>query len=333
MKKTFVFVLFLLMVTILSAAEIAVLTEINRPGMIRVDKDQIFITEDASIFIYSLDGKFQKKFGQKGEGPMEFMVTPDSGGLQIEILPDAVMATSIGKVSFFKRDGEFIRVIKAPRGVAFYRPLGDRFAGLGFAMDNSVLMATMNIYDGKLEKVMEMYRQKNPYQQGQKMNPFLTPPMPYTWKDTIVVDTRTGPILVFNGKGEKTAVIDHPFKPIELTAQHKEQVMDFYRTNPAIKDNFERIKNMIECPGTFPNIQQTTVVDGKIYAQTYRRDQGKAEFFIFDFSGKLLKHIFLPLADMNLLQPAPYHICNDVLYQVKEDLEKEQWTLCSTKIE
>jgi hypothetical protein len=157
--------------------------------------------------------------------------------------------------------------------------------------------------------------------------------LPSTWKDNIVVDTRTGPILVFNGKGEKTAVIDHPFKPFKLTAHHKEQVMDFYRTNPAIKNNFERIKNLIEFPEAFPNIQATTVADDKIFAQTFRRKEGKAEFFIFDFSGKLLKHLYLPLADLNLLQPAPYHIHNDVLYQLVEDLEKERWALHTTKIE
>jgi hypothetical protein len=74
------------------------------------------------------------------------------------------------------------------------------------------------------------------------------------------------------------------------------------------------------------------VVNEKIYARTYRRKDGKAEFFIFDFSGKLLKHLYLPLADMNLLKTAPFHICNDVLYQVIENMEKEHWVLHSTKI-
>lgn len=332
MKKSYVLVLLLLTASLMYAVEIGPLAELNRPEMMRVDKDQIYITEGASIFIYSLDGKLLKKFGKKGEGPMEFMVNPMAGGLQICVLPDALMAVSIGKVSFFKRNGEFIRVVKAPRGVASYRPLGDRFAGLGFAMDNGVIMAVINIYDQKLEQVKELDRRKNPYQQGQKMNPFLTPPLPYTWKDTLVVDTRTGPILVFNREGEKTAVIDHPFKPFKLTDDHKKGVMDFYRTDPRIKNNFERIKNLIEFPPAFPNIQETTVANGKIYAQTFRRKENKAEFFIFDVSGKLLKHIYLPLVDLNLMKPAPYHIYNDVLHQAVEDMENNRWVLHRTAV-
>ncbi len=159
------------------------------------------------------------------------------------------------------------------------------------------------------------------------MNPFLTPPFIYTMDNKIIVDLRNAPILVFTHTGEKYSTIDYKYEKIKLESTHKKQVLNFYRTNPQIKHNWERIKNLIEFPNTFPDIQQCTVKDGKIYVQTYRKKENQAEFFIFDLKGKLLRKLFLPLADMNILKTYPYTIKNNMLYQLIEDEEKEVWTL------
>jgi hypothetical protein len=336
MKKFNLFLLvFLLLGCFVFGEKIVTLTDINAPERIVVDKDRIFIAEMTSIFIYSLDGKLQQKFGKRGEGPTEFIASPNTGGLQIDILPDMIMATSVGKVSFFKRNGEFIRVIKAPRGVASYKPLndrGDRFVGMGFAADESVLYATINLYDGQLQKEKEIHRQVNPYQPRKKMNPFLTPPLPYVDKGTIVVDTRLGTFLVFNDKGESLATIKPTFEKIKLTKDYQDKVWNYYSTNPRVKHNFHRIKNIIQMPENLPDVKMCSVDDQKIYALTYRRKNDQAEFYVFDFNGKRLKHLFVTFAYRNLLKPFPYTIHKDVLYYIAEDIEKEQWTLYRTEI-
>ena len=52
------------------AAKIVPLQELRKPETIAVDCSQIYITESASIYIYSLkDFRLIKKFGQAGEGP------------------------------------------------------------------------------------------------------------------------------------------------------------------------------------------------------------------------------------------------------------------------
>lgn len=333
MRALKLFFLVMVLTNFVYAAKVARLSEINAPETITVDKNQFFITEEASIYIYSLDNfKVRKKFGKRGEGPQEFLVSPDAGGLQINVQPDYILASSIGKISYFTRNGDFIKEIKAPRAFAMYQPLGKGFAGTGFARDSGIVYATINLYDSQLNKIKEIHRHKNPYQVGQKMNPFLTPPFIYTMDNKIIVDPRNGPILVFNHTGEKYSTIDYKYEKIKLESTHKKQILDFYRTNPKIKQNWERIKNLIEFPNTFPDIQQCTVKDGKIYAQTYRKKENQAEFFIFDLKGKRIKKLFLPLTDMNILKTYPYTIQNNMLYQLIEDEEAEVWELHRNEI-
>jgi hypothetical protein len=42
-------------------------------------------------------------------------------------------------------------------------------------------------------------------------------------------------------------------------------------------------------------------VDGKVYVFTYKRDEGKSEYFIFEAKGKFLKQSIIPYA----LNPPP----------------------------
>jgi hypothetical protein len=335
MKKFILVVVCVLFASLVFGAKIVTLTDINAPERIAVDKDRIFIAELTEIFVYSKDGKLLKKFGKKGEGPSEFIATRNTGGLKIDLLPDMIMATSIGKVSFFSKDGEFVRMIKAPRGVAEYRPLGakgERFCGMGFAMGEGALFAAINLYDGQLQKVKEIHRQKNPFQPGKSMNPFLTPPIPYVDNGTIVVDTRLGNFLIFNDKGEKLTDVQPEWEKIKLSKDYQDKVWDYYQNNPRVKANFAYLKKLIVMPDYLPNVKMCSVDDQKIYALTYLRKDGKAEFFVFDFKGKLVKHTYVDFAFRNFIKPYPYTIHNGVLYYIAEDIEKEEWSLYSVEI-
>ncbi len=333
MKKCIFVLLVMIFIGVGLLAETFVLPELLNPETITVDKDQIFITEGVSIYIYKYSGtdfRLQKKFGKKGEGPEEFLASPQTGGLRLDVQPNYILINSIGKVSYFTRDGEFQKVIKGRAGLAVYRPLGNQFAGLGFARKDNLTYMTVNIYNSQLEKIKEIYRQRGFYQMGRKMNPLLKPPDVFTTgTDRIIVNTRIdGTILVFNGEGEKHCAITHDYNEFKLTDEHKKEILHFYQTDPRIKDNWNYIKDKIEFPAAFPEVQTCTVDNNKIYAQTHRRKENKAQFFIFDLDkGKLLKKIFLPFADKNLLETYPYTVNNDVFYQLIENSDKEKWEL------
>lgn len=77
MRKITLLLLVTFMSSLILAARIIPLQEILKPVTINLDKDQVYITEGASIYIYSsIDFKFIKKFGQAGEGPREFKLIP-----------------------------------------------------------------------------------------------------------------------------------------------------------------------------------------------------------------------------------------------------------------
>ena len=85
------------------ASESILLPDLFRPELIRVDQNQIYITEGPQVYIYSLDSfKLKGKFGAKGEGPQEF----NTGGmvfgwLWLSIQTDQIFVHSMGKISYY----------------------------------------------------------------------------------------------------------------------------------------------------------------------------------------------------------------------------------------
>ena len=89
----------------------ATLLELKRPFLINANEDHLYITDGPNVFIHSLiDYRLVKQFGKAGEGPEEFRVDPHrSGGSVVTFLQsDNIVVNSIGKVSFFSTDGEYI---------------------------------------------------------------------------------------------------------------------------------------------------------------------------------------------------------------------------------
>jgi hypothetical protein len=81
------------------------------------------------------DFALKRKFGKPGQGPQEFAPTPGStGSLTIYPQTDSIVINSPGKVSFYTKDGKFIKEMKFSAGLmgGFYQPIGSQFAGMSF---------------------------------------------------------------------------------------------------------------------------------------------------------------------------------------------------------
>jgi len=148
--------------------KVSVLPDIMKPHLIAVDNDQLYISEDTTVYIYSLkDYKLKCKFGKQGEGPEEFnryaIVIPQQ---------DSLVINSRGKVSYFSKDGKYIKEIKNKAGVigGGFIPLGKNFAGQGFAREENKIYHTFNIYDSQLLKTKEIFR-RDLDRRPQKINP------------------------------------------------------------------------------------------------------------------------------------------------------------------
>jgi hypothetical protein len=310
-------------------ANVVTLPELLKPNTIQLDDNQIYITEEASIYIYSLDTfKQVKKFGKVGEGPQEFRILPQLP-LIINVSTDRIIVNSLGKVSRFTKKGEFISEEKVKAGFVFnLLPLGKYLAGQGVSQENNVRYRTINIYDRELNKLTEVCRAEDNFQgpgQGFKVvnTAFVHQIM---GKRLLIARSRDFIINVYDWNGKELSPITMDYKLVKLKQKDREDIEEFINTDPSIKQ-FSELLKPIHYPNEFPAILTMFSTDEKLYVMTWRRENQQNEFFIFDQDGKLLKKSFIPLAYRNAILPAPFAIKNNKLYQLKENEDTEEWEL------
>lgn len=338
MKKIIYLLLLLLVLASLCRAEKAArFPELQKPGAIIVDKDQVFINDGAVIYIYSLPGfKLQKKFGTRGEGPGEFRTHPNihRGGVGINVLPDYILVSSIGKVTFFTRSGDYKNETNARSILGQFTPLGGKFAGTGVSQDSSGDYFTVNIYNAGFEKEKEVFREKG-IGKGKKLNAaaLLKFPQMYVWDNKIFVNEDKGIIHVFDASGRKITAIDLGKERVKLTPERRKRYDDFYQTDNRFKNRYEDLKQIAEYPEYFPAIRNYIVADRRIYVVTYKEKNESRELIILDTEGKLLQKTFIPLKEMNVLELYPYTINKGILYQLFENPDTEEWELHTLYLE
>ena len=154
------------------AKEVVVLKELTYPYNLQISENEIFISEEAQIYIYSLnDFRLIRKIGRKGEGPGEF-ITHKVKPIQFDIHPECIYVESQVKVSIFDRKGQYKKAIKLP----FYNAAGlypaalnnGYFVGYQYADEvipknrrikndfygsGTKVFVTINIYNSKFKKI------------------------------------------------------------------------------------------------------------------------------------------------------------------------------------
>lgn len=305
-----------------------VLEDLMNPLSVEIDNSQIYFTEGENIYIYSLnDLTLLKKFGKAGSGPQEFLVQPQVP-LLLSVSRDYLIVNSQGKVSFWKKDGTYIRENKVQVGVfsGFFRPLSDGYVGLRIIIEDGIMYFGADYYDKDFKKIRLLFKQKHFFQQGKKMNPVGRIPFFSTWKGKAYIEDEHGVIHIFDKTGKEYPPVSHNFKPLKINSDHKKRILDFFKNDPGIKQLWNFFKDNLEFPKNFANIQNSIVVDDKIYMQTYRRDNGNVEFIIYNIDGKYIGTRMVPLKEMNIIRLYPYMISKGKFYQIFEN-EDEDWEL------
>jgi hypothetical protein len=333
MKKILITILLIILINPLIAKKIIPFPELLKPETISIDENQIYITEGASIYIYSLkDFKFKKKFGKEGSGPQEFKM-PQSGLLTIDVQTNDIIVNSLAKISYFSKDGKFKKEIKNNIGITIMlQVLGNGFAGIGFPGDNKMIYRSLNLYDSNLNKSKEICKMKHDFQLG-KGTRVLPTPYPFvsynnklyiTWENDFI-------IKVYNNKGEKLFSIKQNYDKLNVKKEHKKGITHWYKTDIRTARYFEFLKPLI-FPAYFPAIRYIYINENKIYVLTYKQKDNQSEFYIFNLKGKLIKKKFLPLIEKNAIETYPYVINKGKLYQLVDNEDKEEWELLITKI-
>ncbi|MFC2155085.1 hypothetical protein ACFLRB_01160 [Acidobacteriota bacterium] len=278
MKKCFIFFIILAAgFSFVSHAEKkAVLEEIKKPRNIAIDDSQFYITEDATVFIYSLaDFKLKKKFGSKGQGPREFETLPHIP-IGIDASTDKLIVGSIRKISYFTKEGDFINEVRAVNQALKLRLFEDKFLGWSQAREKGVLFNTICLFDAKLTKLKELYRVKDSYQGPGKGYRVLHKVFAYqAYGNKIFLpgeDDAT--IVVLDSQLKKQFSIPLDQERIKVNREFKRRLTHYFKTSRESKTIYETLLKPLIFPDHFPVIADFFVDSDIVYVMTWKRVGG-----------------------------------------------------------
>jgi hypothetical protein len=321
------------------AQKVIPLKELRKPETITVDDKHFYIVEMESIYIYSLkDLKLLKKFGKAGEGPQEFKIS-DASGVRIFVHPEYILVKSLGRVSYFTLDGEYIKEKINVEAGMWVQPLGNRFVGQGRVKENDTVYLTIHFFDSNLKRGKEIFRIKHWFD-GKKIDPILHGrfrlvrrgnPIFYVHDNRIFVEGgEDGDVHVFDYNGKKLFHTHYEYEKRKVTEKDKKDVLAFFKL---IQSSLLRHEHRFVYPDYFPLLRFFNVADGKVYVLPYKKKNGKFEFHIFDRDGKFKKNAQVPLVDENVFEFYPYTIHGGKMFQVVDNFDTEVWELHITEIE
>lgn len=328
--KIYMFTVLVLLVPLVLSAEIVQLPGLVRPIDLIVNNDQLLIAGFPDIYVYSLkDYKLITHFGKSGEGPQEFL-----NYVKLQFHPVDIVISSKMKVSFFDKNGKFIKEIRPKSSTATvdeFKPLADKFIVYGQVAEGNTLFFTMDIFDAALQKTKEITRWESVHQLGKGFDPV---DIDMKGAEFQIYDNKTfllfreaGIIQGFDSEGNKLFTTDYKFERIPITAEIRNEFHEFLKTAPRYKDVYEMIKNEIKFNDYFQAVQKIVVADNKIYALTFKKEGDKREFAIFDINGKFIKKAMVPFRNADPRKPYPFDIHDGKLYQLIENDDNSEYDL------
>jgi len=309
--------------------KIVPLPELAKPDSIHLDDQQFYVVETTSIYIYNLEHvKLVKKFGKEGEGPGEFKILPFLP-LFVNITDKYIVVNSFGKVSHFDKKGKLVREEKAKGGYIFYiMPLGQYLVGQGGIQENNNRFRTVNIYDKQLNKIKEVCRVIDDFKGPGRGYDVLEKRFRHqTLGERLYVSKERDFIInIYNIEGKMVSSIKLEYDLVALTQKDRENITGYLQNSNRTKAFFPLFKPL-RFSSHFPAIMNLYTANEKIYVMTWKRKEQKTEFFIFDKKGQLIKKTFISLAFQNPIEPSPFTIRNDQIYQLVENEETDEWEL------
>lgn len=338
MKRGIIFMtLLIIMFSVVSfGKKLATLPGHARPYGLVMDNTQFYVCDRAEVSIYSRkDFKLKTKFGKEGEGPQEFKLPANKEGVFVFPQSDYLLISSMGKASFYSKEGKFIKEVRADSLLipGLFQPIGSKFAGLNLTQGDGRSMAfAINLYDAKFKKIKEIYKQ-NFIQQGSMTFPMVSPIFFTAGNKIIASGGNEFALNIFDADGNKVSTITRPYERLKVTEDYKKGVHHYFKTDPNTKQIYEAIfKKMLKFRDHFPAVQFFFVDNGKIYIQTYMKKDDKYELFIYDLKGKFLKRLFLPVKFQGAIRPNPYTFKDNTFYQLIENEDEEEWELHAIEI-
>jgi len=339
----FIFILFLLLLSgELFSREVVPLPGLGKPDSLTIDGREFYITDQGTIFVYSLeDFTLKRKFGKPGEGPGEFKILPfDRICLRIAIQGDTILVNSVSRLSFFTKEGDFIKHMFSQRPIQYLKPLGDKMVGYHRWTEDDVMYIGVYLYDpGSLKREKELFKKEYYVQVQRAYDPTIfamvmkngarRATIYYPYGDKLFMEGNNDEILVFDNTGEQLYTIPPVYEKIRVPETFKKEVMAYLKQR--FVTTYPRLKRNVRFRDYFP-IRSFLVADDKIYVLTFKNIEGKSEFYVLDLQGTFLEKKMVPFAESEFLCEYPYTISNGALYQLNENPDAEEWELRITNL-
>ena len=299
------------------------------PTCIKVDSGKIFIMEEESICVFSLDDfSLLFKFGRRGEGPGEFKSPP-----YVIPRPTHLFVLDTNKALLVSLAGELIEELKIPfyYNYGFFPLLsvGENYVGFPLErIEGQGFGHIGRLYDKAFQSIKDIYGYvpsmvpppPPPPRPGETSRTF--PKQDYEaipdyvdlaeHKDNFfIADTRKGFfITVFNSQGNVLYEIDREYNKIKVPKIYR----DTYMKELHEQSNWERLNNRYNFvfKDFFPAFFAFKIDNQKIYALTYAQKDSLYEVIQMDLKGNFLNKSFIfPFKPFGRLNETFFLISND----------------------
>ncbi len=323
----------------LNAEKVASFEEIAKPENFVFGNGYIYILENTTIFIYDQKTyKYIGKFGKEGEGPKEIKKNRFGGPLGVTPYKGNVIISSMAKVSFFTKDGKFIREQRVSASDNFF-PFGDNYVCMGQAPkdDNKdLLVLSLFFADKNFKKGRVLY--KSDFQIGQnfKFEFPMVPFYPVVQDDILFIIAGKDGFAVnkYDKEGKKTGKIFKDMKQVKLPAYYKTKTIKWFKTAPNYKNLWNFMKQRISFSSKYPQIYAMFSAKNRLYVLTNVIKGDKRECIVMDFNGKEIKRLFLYAPEIyGFDYKFITNLDSNYYYWLVEEEENELWELHREKVE
>jgi hypothetical protein len=266
----------------------------------------------------------KKRFGKRGEGPREFIFRI---GITINVQTENILVLSTGKLSYFTKDGEFIKATKFMPSYGKFTPVGGRYVGGGSPNTPEYFVVALNLFDSNLKFKKEICRMRIPKLKDKRL--FLVTPWDFhTYDRKIFLAAEADfKINVFDETGKELYAITHDYERVKVTDQLRNRFFDYVKKYRPPR-SYALMKKFFKFPDYFPAVLQMRVDDGKIYVLTYKeKENGTCEFVVFDTRGKFIKQVYVPLVKADPVHVEPFTVHGGNLYQLVDNEDTEEYEL------
>ncbi len=291
-------------------------------------KGSVYCLTESQIFKFDNQGHFIRKFGQKGQGPGEFIYPEEWWVTENDEF--ALYDRANSKFIFFKADGELLKEIKVTskmltagmvslvlpgsEGFLFDENLFDR------EVDNfNVQLVILDADFNKIKVLKEKVNRANPFKSA-KINLFTTNIRCQISGDKIYSTSQESPdfeINIYNFQGKNIKTIRKEFKKVRTPEDYKTERMDWYMESPMYRVH----KMKAYFPEFLPAIKNFFVdTQGRIYVETYEDGESPDEEMVDIFNAE---GIFIGRTSLKKAQSKKFKIDRmHALYEKESGFQK-----------